>query len=359
VTVKTDSVQTELDKHPDPITIRRGVIEMERNVSTDTSDPRSYIKTDRLVATDTDEYDITDALPRFNDSIGTAYDEYQVNPAYTSVMHDIKLTTRGGARLSDILPDFINKGIYVVDTTYQESASQWENWNSEASTGSITKAECAAHTTKCPVSPWTGFVPKPQCPPGYAKVITVHPAGWAMAQAGIPTNTSGVLQDDLLYNYMPKDPFYEDEETPEGGWSMTPLFFQKSTWLRSKAYPHCSGGNCKAANATFYGWSVIMGFIYPYEYFEEFIIASGARNDFPSDNVSNEYLVLWNLFPVYRKELEAYATVYCYFDRGDSAYSKEYVDKYNQLKNYRVDYDKDSDYTDRLNDPTLKYSDPW
>lgn len=27
----------------------------------------------------------------------TLYDAYQVNPAYTSVMHDIKLTSRGGA----------------------------------------------------------------------------------------------------------------------------------------------------------------------------------------------------------------------------------------------------------------------
>lgn len=37
-------------------------------------------------------------------------------------MHDIKLTTRGGARLSDVLPDFINKGIYVVNNTILESA---------------------------------------------------------------------------------------------------------------------------------------------------------------------------------------------------------------------------------------------
>ena len=48
------------------------------------------------------------------------FDYYQVNPAYPSVIHDIKLTTRGGARLSDILPDFINKGIYVLDNTYKE-----------------------------------------------------------------------------------------------------------------------------------------------------------------------------------------------------------------------------------------------
>ena len=49
------------------------------------------------------------------------YDTYMVNPAYTSVMKDIKLTTRGGARLSDVLPDFITKSIYVATNTYNDS----------------------------------------------------------------------------------------------------------------------------------------------------------------------------------------------------------------------------------------------
>ena len=77
-----------------------------------------YIKLDRIIANQAypsslgsgNQYSLH--IKADGTSTTKAYDAYQVNPAYTSVMHDIKLTTRGGARLSDILPDFINKGIY-------------------------------------------------------------------------------------------------------------------------------------------------------------------------------------------------------------------------------------------------------
>lgn len=46
------------------------------------------------------------------------FDHFQIDPAYTSVMNDIKLTSRGGARLSEALPNYILKGIYVLDNTY-------------------------------------------------------------------------------------------------------------------------------------------------------------------------------------------------------------------------------------------------
>lgn len=46
------------------------------------------------------------------------YYRYTVDPAFVSVMNDIKLTSRGGARLAESLPNYINKGIYVLSNTY-------------------------------------------------------------------------------------------------------------------------------------------------------------------------------------------------------------------------------------------------
>ena len=73
--------------------------------------------------------------------------------------------------------------------------------------------------------------------------------------------------------------------------------------------------------------------------------------------------VYWNLFPTYYKQLEGYATVYCYFDRAD--WKSDLVDyKYDQIKardNGNITFYErdDSDYVKRLNDPNLKYFDPW
>ncbi len=55
------------------------------------------------------------ALYNFMGTINTeGTQNYLLDPAYTSVMNDIRLTSRGGARLSEVLPDYINKGIYFI-----------------------------------------------------------------------------------------------------------------------------------------------------------------------------------------------------------------------------------------------------
>ena len=46
------------------------------------------------------------------------YTRFRVDPAFVSVMNDIKITSRGGARLSDALPNYILKGIYVLSNSY-------------------------------------------------------------------------------------------------------------------------------------------------------------------------------------------------------------------------------------------------
>lgn len=46
------------------------------------------------------------------------YNRFRVDPAFVSVMNDIKVTSRGGARLSEALPNYILKGIYEMTNSY-------------------------------------------------------------------------------------------------------------------------------------------------------------------------------------------------------------------------------------------------
>lgn len=337
--------------------IRKGIIEVASKYGTDAqakidSGSAGYIRADRFV--DNQALDSA-ALPQmtnngYSSSGVTPYSNYQVNPAYTSVMHDIKLTSRGGARLSDILPDFINKGIYVVDNTYKEDIPYWTKLTVDTSGGRVVAKEASGQECKdysCWTSPWLGIIPAPQCPPGYAKVVTITPAGWAMAQAGVPPSGADKNRKDILTLNMPKNP---NDYVDGSADAPMPLYFQKSTWLRANVYPHGSKDQ-------FVGWSAIMGFMYPYSYYSEYIKKLGITVSDTSGG-TNQWVV-WNLFPVLRRQLEAYVTVYCYFDRTNSNYNSKYVDKYDQLNKFRKGWSKDADYKNRLDDPTTSFKDPW
>lgn len=343
------------------------------------------------------------------------YDRYMVNPAYTSVMHDIKLTTRGGARLSDILPDFINKGIYVVNNTYKDDGSV--NLNDIAVSivdGRITVPGANEVTPGATLSgadkwasPFLGVIPAPQCPPGHARVITITPAGFLMAQAGQIVKDSHYVGNkkrfvvdeytgvDNLGNVVLNDDatvsgaqyttttindaagnsttiYYLGHATEPlatyGGnpYSPQPLYFQQSTWLKSAvqgvqtASPHnCNGSGQSPCGDTFVGWAGIMGFAYPGSLYRNIIAEVMGTNSVDSS------AIYWNVFPVRAQTLEAYATVYCYFDRNNlyatgSGIDAEYVDQYDQLNNFRQGYAKPNNgYTERLDDPGLIYKDPW
>lgn len=335
--------------------IRKGIIEVASKYSKIAEvdeNTAGYVKADRFV--DNEPWDSAAAPQMTNNGYSssgvTPYSNYQVNPAYTSVMHDIKLTSRGGARLSDILPDFINKGIYVVDNTYKEDIPYWTKLTVDTSGGRVVAKEASGQECKdysCWTSPWLGIIPAPQCPPGYAKVVTITPAGWAMAQAGVPPSGADKNRKDILTLNMPKNP---NDYVDGSADAPMPLYFQKSTWLRANVYPHGSKDQ-------FVGWSAIMGFMYPYSYYSEYIKKLGITVSDTSGG-TNQWVV-WNLFPVLRRQLEAYVTVYCYFDRTNSNYNSKYVDKYDQLNKFRKGWSKDADYKNRLDDPTTSFKDPW
>lgn len=420
--------------------IRRGAVEMEapsagNNYAADSG--VGYIEANRFVSNAT--YNNSLAIPvestdREDSSWGyysggprEKYDRYMVNPAYTSVMHDIKLTTRGGARLSDILPDFINKGIYVVNNSYKDEFINLDTLKVSEVGGRLTVSGVTEVSTSSALSganqwgsPFMGVVPAPQCPPGYARVITITPAGFQMAQAGQLTiqdrdgNSNG--KDYVVNEYQEANKIgnvnIADGTTITGAqytttifrdqagndhqiyylghaaeptatingvpYSPQPLYFQQSTWLKAKVMPQggsdggiCSGsaydgalgGDSSACGNEFKGWSAIMGFLYPVTFYRD-IITTIFDNKIPAGLKDSDYL--WNVFPVRANTLEAYATVYCYFDRTNlykSGNDPKYVDQYDQLNNFRSGRSKynktDQEYLDRLDDPALKYKDPW
>ncbi len=98
---------------------------------------------DGQIKTNIKAVEATHAMP------GTETALYKVDPAYTSIMHDIRLESRGGARLSEILPNYISKEIFEVTN---ESAA----------------------------------IPVPSCPTKYAPAIVVVPT--ALGQTKIASS---------------------------------------------------------------------------------------------------------------------------------------------------------------------------
>ncbi len=383
---KNNAEGSTMDNGKGSIHMRKGVIEIDRNSNSadNKANPISYIKADRLVS------NVSGTSPDATNG-GTDGYSFEVNPAYTSMMNDIKLASRGGARLSDILPDFINKGIYVLDNTYTGKVD-WTPDNLSWDGFKLSGLSDCGTSTKCDTSPWLGFIPTPNCPPGYSQVATITPIRFAMAQAGVPvTNSSkGTEYRDLNFRFDPRGDdisigFTSDQPSkytkmsaplvivsdndptnPNGGanyaiggvaqtkppyWAEimnTPYTFQVNTWLNTtlKAYWH---------NNKFQGWHSVMGFIYPALTYEAYAKAIGA---IPSGATVSNNSILWNLFPVRKEELSAIATIYCYFNRAN--FSSTYVDQYlphtKSIGSIRYQEKPDGP---NYNDPNLNYTGVW
>lgn len=160
---------------------------------------------------------------QYNNSQGesrTRYDTYMVNPAYTSVMNDIKLVSRGGARLSDILPVFITKGIYTAlnnkaETVYNPTSLEAANMYIDNSGKLNIDRGSNSWDPREPASPIIGVVPAPQCPPGYARMITVTPASIRMSEAGrfknpVSSNFHGIQMDVDDFTNPTNSDYWED-----------------------------------------------------------------------------------------------------------------------------------------------------
>lgn len=412
-----------------PVYIRQGVIEIAPDyTTTDASGNSQYAHFEGIIQsygkTGTDSsIDYTGKTKTVTGTAGASqpYDRFFVNPAYTSMMNDIKLATRGGARLSDILPDFINKGIYVMDNTFK-SGHDWtkdsvKSDNGEFILSSMTNYnDAVCNNTKCDSSPWMGFIPTPNCPPGYMKVATITPIRFNMAQAGTTnrlTDTANieglsgsVNKDHYRALYIHRDPRGDDNlvlvdaegandaqkrssntfvalpaddltsgstladqqtkiKTQGDGTVLTvkqatiinqPYNYQINTWLNTTLKAYKVGGT----DSGFKGWHGIMGFIYPADDYREYYNAA-----FGQSTTNNSSEIFWNLFPVYKQELSAIATVYCYFDRSNATanFNNAYVDDYLphevDIGNIRNENKSGASNKDNLNDSLLPYNSLW
>ncbi len=440
--------------------VRRGAIELEESTEGNSSaadEGYGYIKANRLVS-NVGGLSIPNA-PGSSLSTTNHYDQYMVNPAYTSVMHDIKLTTRGGARLSDILPDYVLKGVYNVSNDFVEGG---KNKSDQLCWSSGRTSNCKNEKIAWADS-YVGRLPYAICPPGYKNLATIIPTSFQMAQAGdmvkstaygggskgrdkaYVINPAGSRQANILsvakttgeiaypnlvksvslevnkaydsdkthdvadlylkrtegwffgYDALRKndtDPTADtesrlevmgaDASNPEKrsaykyfpgmdtanrttGFVPEPLYFQQNTFLKTSLDPQSFDVG---------GWDARMGFIYDmqqYTGYDDSGLGNAGIKSQNTDGDDNESSTIpfdqpgtwvWNLFPVPTNTIEGHATVYCYFDRNE--FNKhgwgDLVDNIDQLNDYRnpkKDGAKDANYKTRLNDPSLKYNDPW
>lgn len=434
--------------------IRKGAIELEESTARDSDvgyaadEGYGYIMANRLVSNVSGD---NGTVPSFSangyETRGNEYDRYMVNPAYTSVMHDIKLTTRGGARLSDILPDYVLKGVYNLINNCDEG--QTSGFCPESNTGMDKWA-----------SPYIGKLPYASCPPGYRNLATVIPLSFNVGRAGDlvketkegharwvvntrprqakiiekalslngniaypalqevssitfntvydgsssfagdfstlgltrsegwffgfdavhpdnsgSTNLSAINPAPISGNVNGSEGYVPWEYTPNTNSNVSyavaePLYFQQNTWLKTTVDP------------TNDAWNAYMGFIYDTTDWPSGSSGLGGvnapvksnyniqgYNDSSASGTDYGANYVWNLFPIPTNTLEGHATVYCYFDRsqfgGDWGNLVDPVDQLARLKSGEArgvgqkSTGDNSSYVHRLNDPSLKYNDPW
>ena len=444
---------TDPDKMNDTsIYVRRGAIELMKSVASDGASSSTYgadegfgyIRANRLVSNAGMNVPGVGSVNYGGTDRGSEiYDQFMVNPAYTSVMHDIKLTSRGNARLSDILPDFVLKGVYNVSNDYIEGTDKRTRWSAGD--------DWCNRTGKCEAvdvtwaSPYLGKIPYGMCPPGYKNMTTVVPISFQIGRAGRlvksaplngfgtdskwmlgePTRQADILlkagsEDKLMYPkleevksfvlndiFQSSDAFssfvatastvtegwywgvkqnYSVEGNPVGGYSVDtvdgrqvgmysnsegssfaladPLYFQEGTFLKTSLVPQ-SGADAK-------GWEARMGFVYNKNHWSGLINGhngTGIVSDYtaedgePLPGMLADYV--WNLFPVPTNTLEGHATVYCYFDRkqfgGNEVLQFDAMDdSYTPFNKTNLGGSSNADeYIKRLNDPSLRYNEPW
>ncbi len=406
---------------PGTIYIRKGYVEVHGNdkvynedgslTKTEANKGNGVLVASRLVANNPIQArDVTKNIPERGSHITefvnssdygngpNRYDTYMVNPAYTSVMHDIKLTTRGGARLSDILPDFINKGIYVVSNTMHESSVDkdftFHGYDKTHDIQTIEPTKKINFTeTEAWASPFLGAVPAPQCPPGYGRVITLSPYSFEMAQAGVLNKTTRSATTDPMkeglgnsYYVMPVNNANEVKSSltpPEYAKANVALdadsdiridstnnnigtidgTLKKLDGLSTQQYvlssPTATDSSTTPVKPLFFQQStriksatipLLSGeaetsiettqsyltgkYVKGWAAIIGFIYPAKMYSSFTNKDEEGFY---WNLFPVMRGTINGYATVYCYFDRTNM-YGK-YNDNYSDYVD-RQDYMK-------------------
>jgi hypothetical protein len=200
-------------------------------------------------------------------------------------------------------------------------------------------------------------------PDSFVSNQTPRVEGWFLGVKPNYTNSSHTTTDTTLtwdagHNYA----IYSEGTHSEI--MAYPLYFQQNTWLKTSLAPE---GNS--------GWKAYMGFLYDTAEWSNF---NNRGSDYQAP-VNSNYTTgggnagggasmgsfIWNLFPVPQNTLEGHATVYCYFNRAEfnnwqDSSGRSLVDQMDLLGTAKNGGDPRGERSpDQLDDPTLKYGDPW
>ena len=273
-----------------------------------------------------------------------SYNRYEVDPAFVSVMNDIKLTSRGGAHLADILPNYINKGIYVLSNTYASGGWPCDSstcsfviprlektdggaittgaWENDCDTmknylkGDASCSDVGSHGIRvnyyaadyascgsgaCLTHPYLGIVPAPghqvsdgvetlsgkdegPCPDGYLPVMTVTPTAIEVGKVNhidMRVSTGGAEDDSYVYYNLENIDFASNRAS----------IYQPATAVSTAVLTLNSSGNEAGPDDEIYGWKVALGTI---------------------STTSDGYV--WNQGGVWQDSMKAVAHTYCYFN---------------------------------------------
>lgn len=155
--------------------------------------------------------DVTVNVPVDGSTTATKKSNYGLDPANTSVLNDVRLTSRGGARLSDILPNYITKDMYLL-------SNGQSNKNIMTNATNSTFGSCSQGTYNSSNSYSSCTVPMPTCPAGYKKALILQPMKWktGVEEINIPLRS--------IYHASGSDPKTEGQfwlTAPAGGGTVT------------------------------------------------------------------------------------------------------------------------------------------
>lgn len=274
---------------------------------------------------------------------------YYMDPSSTSLMNDIKLASRGGARLSEILPNYILKEVQYYENIsqygskplfddaplYDSTSAYWGgtrfagqtyNYTNDGSQAEDESAvypcpndydstlpyykdpdtgACGAETPIAPNcgTPWTDsqienclsgpllggtYIPYPTCPDNYVPIISVMPVKWNSAEARY-CHYGDTDADCVALALESGDP---------------PVFMSQdsgSIYVTAKDYDSDSSGTADS-------WQIFMGQIYPQAISDPLTPAGTYIWNSPDDDPANA--------TVKQREMGAVVNIYCYFDES-------------------------------------------
>ena len=173
---------------------KEGVIKQKKGL---TIDPQGRIIAPEKVMTPEGHYGEVAGATTLGDL--RSGEHYMLDLAHTSNMMDIRLASRGGVRLSDILPNYVLKEVYDVGCKVGDNTSVLQGLNSSNALVNST-SWCDAYKGNASATRTFIF---PDCPTGYKQVVVVIPSFFGdggITKKGHTHTVSGGTTGNAGYN---------------------------------------------------------------------------------------------------------------------------------------------------------------